>query len=99
MVQNFFTWVASPLFWLIYIPFYERLFPVFVENKMEEQSHGYQFEFRPSGPRAHGAGSSRQTETTYFMSFGRFGSLLRSFAIVFDFIQRSITKQYLFELS
>jgi hypothetical protein len=29
-LQNFFNFFLSTMFWLTYIPFYERLFPIFV---------------------------------------------------------------------
>ena len=34
-LQNFFNFFISTMFWLAYIPFYERLLPVFVDSNLE----------------------------------------------------------------
>ena len=91
MVQNFFTWFASPIFWLTYIPFYERFFPVFVENITEPQTSNKTFLYKLNLKERFEDAENRDmdgSETTLEISFGRFGNLMRSFANVFEAIQR-----------
>ena len=39
MVQNFFNFFNSSMFWLLFIPFYERFLPIFAGNETAESSN------------------------------------------------------------
>ena len=94
MVQNFFMFVSNTMFWLTYLPFYERLFPVFDEDfgneTVAENNFNYKFsldkldqKFVLDSPRDfHPRGKRLE------LSFGRFANLLHSFADFFEGIQR-----------
>jgi hypothetical protein len=49
MVQNMFDFFANTMFWLAYVPFYERLFPVFSTETPEVTSRNEfdSYSFRP----------------------------------------------------
>ena len=89
MTQNFFTWVASPLFWLVYIPFYERLYPIFGVQESNVTTttvnrYSYKFNLRKCV-----ADCGRNfNEKTHEISFGRLANLLRAFANFFDTVRR-----------
>ena len=56
LVQNFFNFTANTFFWLSYIPFYHRLFPVFDTN-------GNNSTFNNS------SGKSNNTRDQYYKTF------------------------------
>jgi hypothetical protein len=88
LVQNFLIFVSNTMFWLSYIPFYERLFPVFNEiDQSKDFDSSFQFRFdlnKNSGSRS-AAGDDNMVWT---LSFGRFANLLTSFADAFENISR-----------
>jgi hypothetical protein len=81
------------MFWLAYIPFYERLFPIF-ENKTDTAEDGNKFKYIFSFDkleRQSFGGDSRDFKPsgrTVELSFGRFAKLLRGFADFIEGIQR-----------
>jgi hypothetical protein len=96
MVQNFINFFVSTMFWLAYIPFYERLFPVFddsnttrdtVDNrndfdyKFSLDLYDVQFE---ATPRSFQPKRGRNLR----LSFWRFANLLRAFADFLEGIRR-----------
>ena len=91
MVQNFFNFFAGTMFWLSYLPFYERLFPIFDEerNNMTEANKFthkfsmdvYEKQFLAT-PRDFKPSGKR-----YEVSFGKFSKLLSAFANFFEGIQ------------
>ena len=91
MVQNFFTWFAGPVFWLAYIPLYERFLPLFVvqntsERDGENESRSLSHTFYLIGL----SGNLQEPDLhfTQEITFGRFAQMLRSFASFFDKIER-----------
>jgi hypothetical protein len=97
MVQNFFYFFAGTMFWLAYLPFYERLFPIFDidhtnETTVEENNFNYKFSFdkfehRVAGPTATPRDFKPKGKTLE-LSFGRFAKLLRAFSDFIEGIQR-----------
>ena len=103
MVQNFFGFTANTFFWLSYIPFYHRLFPVFdsaansttaANNTGSSNNNSNKFSYRfslESLDQQFSASSSRSLKPIpepFEISYERFGNLLRAFADVFDAIRR-----------
>ena len=96
MTQNFFNFLVSTMFWLSFLPFYERLFPIFDmehnnETNVAEEESNFSYKFSLDKFERQFAGrsgtSSREFKTsgkTFELSFGRFAKLLRAFA---DFIE------------
>ena len=107
MVQNFFNFTANTFFWLSYIPFYHRLFPVFdtaanatttknnssKDNNSNSNKFSYRFSLE-SLDQSLPSSSSRSLKKTpepFELSYERFGNLLRAFADVFDAIRRFVS--------
>lgn len=96
LVQNFLVFFVSTMFWLSYIPFYERLFPVFVNKNVteveEEDKLNYMFSIDKIEQRFSGGANSRafkmKSGKTIELSFGRFAKLLQAFADFIEGIQR-----------
>jgi hypothetical protein len=94
LVQNFLVFFVSTMFWLAYIPFYERLFPIFVyknESTTEENKLNYIFSLDKIDQRFFGGGGAREFKLkgkTIELSFGRFAKLLHAFADFIDGIHR-----------
>ena len=101
LVQNFLVFFVSTMFWLSYIPFYERLFPIFInknetdeaeeENKLNYMFSMDKFEQRFFGGSGQAASTSKEFKVkgkTIELSFGRFAKLLRAFADFIEGIQR-----------
>ena len=100
MVQNFIDFVSNTFFWLAYIPFYERFFPVFEmtngENKTttkeEKQNLNFTFKLDDILDKKYQASPRhlKSSGKTFEISFGRFATLLGSFADCFDGIERYV---------
>ena len=93
LVQNFFIFFSDTMFWLTYVPFYERLFPVFVTNQTQEESSRSRkaFNIRFKLPRIGGfkpRSFEAKGEQNYEISFSRFSDLLRAFANSFGIAKR-----------
>jgi hypothetical protein len=91
MVQNYFDFFANTLFWLSYIPFYERLFPVFAVNNEEESfrvTSGFKIRFRLPESGKELRSFEKKPGKEYEISFGNFSSLLRAFAQTFGSVKR-----------
>ena len=91
MVQNFFNFFAGTMFWLAYLPFYERLFPIFDEerNNITEASK-FSHKFSMDRYEKELVATPRDFKTSgkiYELSFGKFSKLLSAFADIFEGIQ------------
>ncbi len=87
MTQNFFTWVGSPLFWLTYIPFYERFYPIFAIQESNSTTSVNNYSYKFNARRCASSCGRHLNEKTHEISFGRFSNLLRTFANSFESIQ------------
>ena len=98
MVQNFFNFFAGTMFWLSYLPFYERLFPIFDmehnnETTVEENNFNYKFSLDKFEQQLAGGATGAPRDfkprgKTFELSFGRFAKLLRAFSDFIEGIQR-----------
>jgi len=90
MTQNFFNFFVSTMFWLSFLPFYERLFPIFDmdhnnETSVKENNFSYKFSLDKFEQQYadHATAAPRDFKPsgkTFELSFGRFAKLLRAFA-------------------
>ena len=47
-VQNFFNFFISTMFWLAFIPFYQRLYPIFVDSGQNATTNKFAFHDVPN---------------------------------------------------
>lgn len=80
MVDNFFNFVANTMFWLAFIPFYERLSPIF--KSYEESVDTFDDDLLEPAPRR------KRSLRNLNISSSQFSSVLRILASTFEFSQR-----------
>ena len=91
MVQNFFNFLVSTMFWLSYLPFYERLFPIFNDQFNTTEENNLSFKFSLDSLEKKYVSSPRNFKSSgkvFELSFGKFSKLLNAFADIFERIQR-----------
>jgi hypothetical protein len=96
MVQNFINFFVSTMFWLAYIPFYERLFPVFDDSNTTrdtiDNKNDFDYKFSLDLYDVQFEATPRSFQPTrgrnLSLSFWRFANLLRAFADFFEGVRR-----------
>ena len=94
MVQNYLDFFANTLFWLSYIPFYERLFPVFDVNRTDQGSgrdrtdFGIRFRLPETGFGFRSRSVKSDEEKEFEITIRRFSNLLRAFSGAFGTLKK-----------